>query len=496
MSAATSLWLAALLLAAEPAPAPAAGRDTLVIGVLGDPVTLDPHRATDLVAIGILGNVCEPLVRYRADGTRPEPALATTWATLDNRTWTFTLREGVRFHDGSLFDADAVVANITDISRSKSLAARAERLGPHAVSVTLEQPNAAFLATLSQTLHCVLSPRTLAGEPHVPVGTGPFRLGATRAGQVELVAQPAHWGGAPRVARLLFTRFPSEAALVQALLAGQADVTSALGLPAVKALRGARDVTLDSRTGLNVCFLSINNARAPFSDRRVREALARALDREAIVRRILDGHAELARTPLPPLLAGPSRTLLTSGRDLSAARRLLRAAGLESGFDTTLLVSAVTRPYLPAPEALSRHIQADLLEVGVRVKLQPVETWAAYTGRATAGEYELAVLGWQADTLDPNDFLSALLGSKAVPATNRSRYKSPAMDALLERGRRLSDPGQRQAVYREALALFAADLPWIPLYHAPVLSAYRRGVHGLVPGPTGVLRFDKAWKAH
>ena len=129
--------VAALLLAAPP------NRDTLVVGVLADPVTLVPHQATDLVSSAIVGHVCETLVRYHADGRRPEAVLATTWATVDRRTWTFTLREGVRFHDGTLLDADAVVANLEDLRRERSFPGRAQRIGPHVFEVTLDQPNAA-----------------------------------------------------------------------------------------------------------------------------------------------------------------------------------------------------------------------------------------------------------------------------------------------------------------------------------------------------------------
>ena len=107
----------------------AAAIDALVVGIVGDPVSLDPHRATDLVSAAIVGNVCEPLVRYSADGARPEPALATAWATRDARRWTFTLREGVRFHDGAPFDADAVLANLASIARVRAFPGRRRARG-------------------------------------------------------------------------------------------------------------------------------------------------------------------------------------------------------------------------------------------------------------------------------------------------------------------------------------------------------------------------------
>jgi ABC-type oligopeptide transport system substrate-binding subunit len=130
----------------------------------------------------------------------------------------------------------------------------------------------------------------------------------------------------------------------------------------------------------------------------------------------------------------------------------------------------------------------------VRVRLRRAESWSAYLERATRGDYDLAVLGWQADTMDPNDFLSVLLGSEAVGSTNRSRYRSAAMDALLEQGRRGRGQQERTVSYRAAQALFQKDLPWVPLYHVSVLTAYRKDVQGLAVGITGLLRYDKVWK--
>ena len=326
--------------------------DTLVVGILTDPVTLEPHRATDLVSTAVVANVCETLVHFRSGGTRPEGVLATTWATVDRRVWTFTLRE----------------------------------------------------------------------------------------------------------------------------------------------LHGRPEITLDSQTGLNLAFLSINNDRPPFGDRRVRQALARAIDRDRLVRHLLGGHGKPAQNPLPPALWGYDSRTRDLVLDRSAARRLLAQAGFPEGFETTLMAVDAPRPYMPHPLRLAAEIRDDLREVGVRAVVREVPTWAEYVGRATRGDYDLALLGWQADTLDPNDFLSVLLDSGSIGTTNRSRYRNPAMDALLKRARMGSDLETRLAAYREVQALFQKDLPWVPLYHGSVFTAYRRVVRGLSIGPTGVLRYDKTWK--
>jgi peptide/nickel transport system substrate-binding protein len=487
-----SLLLAFALPLPSQAPAP---QDALVVGTLTEPVSLEPHRATDLVGAEIVSSICETLVRLRPGSLRPEGVLATSWATLDQRTWTLTLREGVRFHDGTLFDADAVVGNLEHLARERAFEGRAERLGPHVVQLTLERPNAALLSTLSQPFFSIQSPRSLEGPgSHLPVGTGPFRLARALPGRIELEAYPLYWRGAPRLRRLVFRRYRTAEALIQGLLAGEVDVSSAIDQGRVEELRAREEITLDSQTGLNLGYLALNNERSPFYDPRVRLALARVLDRREIVSEVLKGHGEPAYTPLPPSLAETDLGARQLVLDRDWARRLLARAGQPDGFQTTLTVSAAPRAYLPEPRLLAELIKSALGQVGVEVWIREVESWSEHVGLTSRGEFDMAILGWQADTLDPNDFLTVLLDSSSIDTTNRSRYRSDEMDGILKRARMESAPSRRAALYRRAQALFQEEMPFVPLYHASVFTARRKGVEGLVIGPTGILRFDRAWK--
>lgn len=468
--------------------------DTLTVGLLADPVSLDPHQATDLVSAAVVANTCDTLVRFRSTGHRAEAALATTWATVDNRVWTFTLREGIRFHDAVPFDAAAVVENFEALRRVRGFPGRAERLGPYVVQVALERPSAALLSTLSQPFFSMVSPKTLRDGGQA-VCTGPFRLVSVQPGLVQLDANPAYWGGPPRLFRVVFRRYADEDALAAALGRQEVDVTSAIGQKRADSLRSLAGVDLDSQTGLNTAFLSVNNERPPFDDVRVRQALARAIDREALVARMLGGHGEPARNPLPPSIWGYSTRTRELALDRAAARRLLTEAGQASGFDTTILSVSSARPYMPAPDELSAAIASDLARVGIRSRIVKVASWAEYVARGSRGDYDLMPLGWQADSSDPNDFLSALLAADSIGATNRSRYASPEMDALLKRGRMASDEESRARVYHEAQELFQRDMPFVPLYHVAALTAHRRDVRGLQIGATGILRYDHAWKA-
>lgn len=471
----------------------AAAASQLVVGTLADPGTLDPHRSNDIVTSEILANVCETLVRIRPGSLIVEGVLATAWATADQRIWTFTLREGVRFQDGSALDAAAVVANLDHLRQERRFPGRSTRLGPHLVRVALERADAALLPTLSQPQFAIQSPRQLRFSGNLPVGTGPFRVSTVRPGLVELDAFRGYWGGAPRLARLLFRRFASPAELVQALASGAADVSSAIGPADVPPLRDRSDVAIDSQTGLNLVYLAVNNERAPFRDVRVRQALSRAVDRHALLR-LLGGHGEAAQGPLPPSVFGRDARARELRLDRDSARRLLAAARLPAGTELSLSFARAPRPYLTEPLATATRIRDDLAAVGLAVRLREVPSWPQQVALTTRGDYELALLGWRADTLDPNDFLTALLESASIGATNRSRYRSEAMDSLLKRARMDGAPRARQGLYRAALELFQKDMPFVPLLHASSFTAHRREVVGLVIGPTGVLRFDKAWK--
>jgi ABC-type oligopeptide transport system substrate-binding subunit len=140
------------------------------------------------------------------------------------------------------------------------------------------------------------------------------------------------------------------------------------------------------------------------------------------------------------------------------------------------------------------EIDRGVVEVGDDVRTERAPSWSALLERATRGDYAMAVLGWQADTPDPNDFLSVLLGSEFVGTTNRTRYRSAAMDDLLKQGRRGDDQRERAVSYLQAQALFRRDMPWIPLFHVSVFTVHRRDVQDLVIGPTGIPRYDRAWK--
>jgi peptide/nickel transport system substrate-binding protein len=212
------------------------------------------------------------------------------------------------------------------------------------------------------------------------------------------------------------------------------------------------------------------------------------------VAEVLQGHGEPAHTPLPPSILGPDVRTREIVFDLGAAHRLLARSSHPDGFSTNLTVSRAPRPYLPEPLRVAERVREDLLAIGVDVRIREAPSWSEQIRLTSRGDFEMALLGWQADTLDPNDFLTVLLDSSTIGTTNRSRHRNERMDRLLRRARRESAAQARLGLYRQAQDLFQDEMPFVPLYHASTFTARRREVRGLVIGPTGLMRFEKAWK--
>ena len=255
--------------------------------------------------------------------------------------------------------------------------------------------------------------------------------------------------------------------------------------------------------------LTMNVAVPPLDDIHVRRAVSRAIDKAALVELLAEpphgpfgsnSFGEVATHMAPDAFeARLLRAFDPYPYDPAAAQAEMQASAYDRDGDGRCDVPACRGLRMLVMDTgilveQARAIRDDLAEVGIEARIREMPSWAEYVSHGSSGDYELAVLGWQADTADPNDFLSALLSADAIGTTNRSRYRSPAMDALLKRGRMATQAEERLQVYREAQELFQREMPWVPLYHVSVFTAYRREVRGLVAGNTGILRYDKTWK--
>jgi peptide/nickel transport system substrate-binding protein len=496
-------------------PGPASGAaDTFVYARGADSVILDPQKVDDGESVLVASNIFEGLVRYAQDGTTLEPALATSWeVTPDGKLWTFTLREGVTFHDGSPFDAEAVVFTFERIIDPDHPAHDAEILnealykdiekvqadGSDRVRFHLARPVARglFLGNLTVYTAFIVPPGKLATEAdradfgRNPVGTGPFVFDRWEAGQrITLRAFPGYWGGKPSVERVVVLAIKENGSRRRLIETDEVDAVDGVNPIDVARLGEADGVRVIEQPGMSVGYLAFNCAKKPLDDPRVRRALALAIDREAIVRLNFHGYAQVAPQVTPPTVLPLPEGQTAPVRDLDEARRLLGEAGIEDGLKLTLWAMPIPRPYMPEPKKIAQLIKGQLAEVGVTCEIVTYP-WDIYLNKTRQGEHDMCLLGWTADVADPDNFLFVFFHSANLKGTNFSFFSDDALDQELGRAQSLKDEAARRRLYHGIEERLRELMPLVPLVHPTQLGAVRDNVTGFTLHPTGRKLFHR-----
>ncbi|MFI5402319.1 MAG: ABC transporter substrate-binding protein [Planctomycetota bacterium] len=487
-------------------------------GRSGDAKLLDPADVTDGESVMVCTNLFDTLVGFKRGSTEIEPSLAKEWTTSDDKlTWTFTLREGVKFHDGSPLDADAVVFSFERQRDPAHPARRAsstfsyyqnnfkalekvEAVDATTVKFTLREPYAPFLAALALFNCAIVSPAAFASEgkdadgrykynfAQKPVGSGPFAFEAwEKDAHVTLRANQEYWGGAPCVEKLVFKAVVDPQTRLKELESGSLHGMENPELRDLEMIQKNPDLRLVGGAGINVCYLAMHTGKKPFSDARVRQAIAFAIDKKRIIATAYDNLAEPAVSMCPRTMAGFSKTLIDRTRDPKRAKRLLAEAGYASGFKTELWYPVIQRAYLGDPGTTAIQIQQDLKEVGIEVKIQKMD-WTAILEATSAGKHEMCLMGWMADIFDPDNFLYVLLDKdNAVEGTanNLSFYKGDRVHELLLGAQRTYDWHTRERLYKEAQEILLEDAPTVPLVTVPDFRVLRKDVRGYAIYPAG-----------
>ncbi len=484
----------------------------LVVGRPVDALGLDPGRISDSESAEVCEQIYDHLVRYAPGGTEIVPALASSWeVSHDGTVWLFHLRHGVRFHDGTPFDADAVVFNL-DRQRDPRHPFHAgspfpsepmlrnveqvERVDDHTVRVTIERAYAPFLANLAMFSVGMVSPTAVkrwgADYPFHPVGTGPFRFVEwSRGERITLAANPQYWGGAPTLRHLVFTVVRDSRQRLTALEGGAIDVAERLDPADTQFAALDPELKVDRVAGNNVGYLAMNTLHPPFDDERVRRAVNHAVDKAAIVKLVYQGTALPATGPLAPSAWGHV-DLPGYAYDPARARRLLDEAGYRPDRPLKLYVMTASRPYLPSPERAARMIARNLADVGMRVEVveNPLEE---HLRAVQDNQHDLCLLGWSGDNGDPDNFLYGLLDSDNAElgtAKNLSFFRDVRLHGLLRWAQESQDRAHRLAYYADAQKIIDDRAPWVPLAHAELVVARRADVAHLVLEPTALLHFQ------
>ena len=457
--------------------------NVLIVGQIAEPKSLDPAAVTAVNDFRILMNVFDGLVRYRDGTLEVEPALATDWTISDDGTvYTFALREGVQFHDGSSFNAEAVKFNFDRMLDENhphhgtgpfplafffSAVASVDVIDPMTVQFTLNSPYAPFLSNLAYPTGLIVSPNSV--ETHGtdvgrnPSGTGAFKFVEWRSNEAVVVeANPNHWDGAPELQAVVFRPITDANTRTAEMLAGGIDLM--VEVPPVSLSEFQGDAfSIHEQAGPHVWFLILNAKEGPFADVRVRQAANYAINKEAIVNDVLEGTAAVAAGPTPPAFAWAyNESLEPYPHDPERARSLIAEAGAE-GAELTFFVTEGGSGMLD-PVAMGTAIQADLEAVGFEVTIETYE-WNTFLGEVNPGlegKADMAEMAWMTNDPDTLPFLA--LRTEAWPdkgGFNSGYYSNPAVDKLLEAARASTDQSERARLYQEMQTIVQEDAPWV-----------------------------------
>jgi peptide/nickel transport system substrate-binding protein len=357
------------------------------------------------------------------------------------------------------------------------------------VQFVFKVPSAPFLNSMAMVWNGLVSPAAAAkwGKDYRnhPLGSGPFVFREWRPrDQVILDANPDYWGGKPKVDHLIFKELPDAQAAVLALKRGEIQILGDVSSQTIAAIKADPNLTILTQPGLAVDGVSLPTDVAPFNDKRVRQALNYAVDKEAINKALFNGNAVVMTSPLPQAQWGFDPTLKGYPYDPEKAKALLKEAGVAPGLQVEFLTYNSPRGYNPAGPNLAVAIQGYLKKVGIEANVRQLEI-GAYLQTVRKGNYNgLAMEGWTGDNGDPDNFIGEMWGAKNIPVVNWCRYNNPAFEKLLSDALKVSDQAKRTAIYAEAQKIVVDDAPWIFINSTLQVRAIRKEVKGFQLNPT------------
>jgi peptide/nickel transport system substrate-binding protein len=490
---------------------------TLVFGQAQDTVSLDPNAIDDGFSVNNTSNMFDTLVRFKSDTTAIEPSLAESWTVSGNGlVWTFRLRRGVKFHDGTTFNAEAVKFTWERTTNTKhpyypgqapygsftyQNVTKVEAVDNSTVRFTLSAPFAPLLTNLAMFSASVVSPTAVKkwGKDFFkhPVGSGPFKFVEwVQKDHITMEANRDYWAGRPCLDRLIIRGIPDSTVRLLELERGGIQMMDQVNPPDYARIRRNNRLTLFTGPGLNTGYIALNTEKEPFNDVRVRRAVNHAVNKAALIRAFYEGIGQPAKNPMPPTIWGYNDAVKPYEYSTERAKQLLAEAGYPNGITTELWWPNRARPYLTQPQKIAEALQQQLARANIRAKLTTFE-WGTYLEKIANGEHPMAIIGWIGDNGDPDNFLYVLLSKDEAKkgGNNYAFYRSEAVNQLLLRAQRTGDQAARSQFYRQAQEMIARDAPWVPMVHAARVGAWRKNVQNFTLHPLQIWWLHRVWIA-
>jgi peptide/nickel transport system substrate-binding protein len=484
----------------------ARGQDELTIALGADVTSADPHYHNLAPNNGLAAHIFDRLI-HQDERQRLIPGLALSWKAVDEITWEFKLRQGVRFHDGSPFDAQDVLAtlrrapNVPNSPSSFGLYTRGIKdiavVDPYTVRFKTAKPHALLPNDLS-TVNVISRKHEGASTAdfnsgRAAIGTGPFKLAEfVLKDRIVLTRNDGYWGPKSDWQKVIFKLITNDSARVAALLAGDVQMIENVPTTDIQKLKSHKDLSQWVIVSNRVIYLHLDSdreqspfvtdtsgkplARNPLKDVRVRRAMSKAINRPAIVERLMSGAALPAGQLLPDGFFGISPNLKPEAHDPAEARRLLAEAGYPSGFGLTL--HATNNRYVN-DEQIAQAVAQMLTQAGINTRVEAMPA-ATFFPRASKLEFSFILVGWGSGTGETSSPLRSLLVTvskeKGTGAANRGRYSNSRLDALVEQALVTVDDQKREKLLAEASEIGIRDVGIIPLHYQVNVWATRKGL--------------------
>jgi len=483
------------------------GGGTFIVGRGGDSVNLDLAGATDGESHRVGNVIMDRLIAMEGTSTKIVPWLAESWESEDGKTWTFHLRKGVKFHDGTDCDAEAVKWNFdrwrdennewrfnlafeyydTEFAGGGFTIVETKAIDKTTFQFTMENPTSVVLAKLNIGAFGIGSPTAIKeqGDKYgtaagTCVGTGPFKFVEwVPDDKIVVEANPDWWGDGPKLDRIIFRSIPDNSARLAELLAGTVHFAD-LAQTDMPAAEADPNIVSYVTPSMGVGYIAFQQCIEPFDKVDVRWAIAHAINRQALVDAFYTKNDTLAKCFQPPAILGSNPDVGEIEYNPEKAKELLAQAGLPDGFKTEFWYIPVIRGYFPDSKAIAEAIAVDLAKVGIEVELM-TKDWGPYLDDRLQGKFPMWMLGWGSDNGDPDNFIGFHFAHPVGKPNAEDCYDSDELSQLLIDGAQEPDAAKREEIYKKAEQIVHDDMARLPIAWPAGRSFWRKSVKGYEP---------------
>jgi peptide/nickel transport system substrate-binding protein len=475
---------------------------TLRVGFYIEAATMDPHLSGSKVDRQVYHNIYEPLLTLDTK-LGIKPGLAESWSQPDPKTLIFKLRRGVKFHDGTAFDAEAAKFNFNRMKTEPKSIRKGEVanidsvdvVDANTIKINLKKPDAALLATLTDRAGMMISPKVIqerGGELErnaKGAGTGPFEFVEwVKDSHLVIKRNDNYWNkqGGPYLDRVRYRPIPDDVVKLQSLQGNEIDVMDYVLPRDVAPMKADKRLVVVDVPSLADFGYQLNHARPPFNVKALRQALASAIDLEQIVKGVWLNVGYAANGPISPASWAYDRSIPPIKRDLAKAKAKLAEGGQPNGFTFTL-----TTNNIPISVQEAEVIQAQCAEAGITAKIQLVDS-STLIANGNAKNFEMISFQWSGRP-DPDGNIYQFFKTSPGTSFNWSSISNPQLDALLDKSREVSNPTERRKIFSDVTKILQEELPMLFIVHPIEPKAFSPRVQGYDPIPDGMMRFKDVW---